>query len=124
MVLLSAKWSQPREDRVAFYKELSYAGKSCALRGLCSSNISMFKLEFSRCLQQKRRPKNTRMLIPLNLRRQLLSQMDISGNSKAVVVYVPYRLRKAFRKIHSHLVRELEKKFNGKVCVVLLSTCL
>jgi len=28
---------------------------------------------------------------------------------------VPYRLRKAFRKIHVRLVRELEKKFSGKV---------
>lgn len=43
------------------------------------------------------------------------SQMDVSGNRKAVVIYVPYRLRKAFRKIHLRLVRELEKKFSGKV---------
>jgi small subunit ribosomal protein S7e len=43
------------------------------------------------------------------------SQMDISGNRKAVVIYVPYRLRKSFRKIHPRLVRELEKKFSGKV---------
>jgi hypothetical protein len=28
---------------------------------------------------------------------------------------VPYRLRKGFRKIHVRLVRELEKKFSGKV---------
>ncbi|XP_023530974.1 40S ribosomal protein S7-like [Cucurbita pepo subsp. pepo] len=42
-------------------------------------------------------------------------QVDVSGNRKAVVVYVPYRLRKAFRKIHLRLVRELEKKFSGKV---------
>lgn len=41
--------------------------------------------------------------------------MDVSGNRKAIVVYVPYRLRKAYRKIHSRLVRELEKKFSGKV---------
>ena len=45
----------------------------------------------------------------------LYSQIDISGNRKAVVIYVPYRLRKAFRKIHLRLVRELEKKFSGKV---------
>ena len=44
----------------------------------------------------------------------LCSQMDISGNRKAVVIYVPFRLRKAFRKIHLRLVRELEKKFSGK----------
>ncbi|KAK1320734.1 40S ribosomal protein S7 [Acorus calamus] len=41
-------------------------------------------------------------------------QMDIVGNKKAVVIHVPYRLRKAFRKIHVRLVRELEKKFSGK----------
>ncbi|XP_010549922.1 PREDICTED: 40S ribosomal protein S7-3 [Tarenaya hassleriana] len=45
--------------------------------------------------------------------------MDISGNRKAVVVYVPYRLRKAFRKIHLRLVRELEKKFSGKDVIVV-----
>ncbi|CAH2055285.1 unnamed protein product [Thlaspi arvense] len=40
--------------------------------------------------------------------------MDISGSRKAVVIFVPFRLRKAFRKIHPRLVRELEKKFSGK----------
>uniref|UniRef100_A0A804RE86 40S ribosomal protein S7 n=1 Tax=Zea mays TaxID=4577 RepID=A0A804RE86_MAIZE len=42
-------------------------------------------------------------------------QMDVTGSRKAVVIHVPYRLRKAFRKIHVRLVRELEKKFSGKV---------
>ncbi|CAI9115376.1 OLC1v1016266C1 [Oldenlandia corymbosa var. corymbosa] len=42
------------------------------------------------------------------------SQVDVSGGKKAVVIHVPYRLRKAFRKIHVRLVRELEKKFGGK----------
>ena len=46
--------------------------------------------------------------------------MDVAGNRKAVVVYVPYRLRKAFRKIHLRLVRELEKKFSGKVLLIVL----
>ncbi|KAB1211202.1 40S ribosomal protein S7 [Morella rubra] len=46
-------------------------------------------------------------------------QMDISGNRKAVVIHVPYRLRKGFRKIHLRLVRELEKKFSGKDVVVI-----
>jgi hypothetical protein len=45
----------------------------------------------------------------------LCSQVDVAGNRKAVVIHVPYRLRKAFRKIHVRLVRELEKKFSGKV---------
>lgn len=41
--------------------------------------------------------------------------MDIPGNRKAVIIHVPYRLRKGFKKIHVRLVRELEKKFSGKV---------
>ncbi|KAL5541490.1 hypothetical protein UlMin_009200 [Ulmus minor] len=41
-------------------------------------------------------------------------QIAVSGSSKAIVIHVPYRLRKAFRKIHVRLVRELEKKFSGK----------
>ncbi|THU46367.1 hypothetical protein C4D60_Mb09t04190 [Musa balbisiana] len=49
------------------------------------------------------------------------TQMDVAGNRKAVVIHVPYRLRKAFRKIHVRLVRELEKKFSGKD-VVLIAT--
>ncbi|WOK95636.1 40S ribosomal protein S7 [Canna indica] len=48
-------------------------------------------------------------------------QLDLSGNRKAVVVHVPYRLRKAYRKIHVRLVRELEKKFSGKD-VILVAT--
>ncbi|MFS7999637.1 putative ribosomal protein S7e [Helianthus anomalus] len=47
------------------------------------------------------------------------SQIDVSGNRKAVVVHVPYRLRKSFRKIHTKLVRELEKKFSGKDVVFI-----
>jgi len=46
-------------------------------------------------------------------------QMDVSGDRKAVVIYVPYRLRKAYRKVHLRLVRELEKKFSGKDVVVV-----
>ncbi|XVE92625.1 hypothetical protein REPUB_Repub01dG0114200 [Reevesia pubescens] len=45
--------------------------------------------------------------------------MNVSRNRKAVVIYVPYRLRKAFRKVNLRLVRELEKKFSGKDVVVL-----
>ncbi|KAE9466708.1 hypothetical protein C3L33_01395, partial [Rhododendron williamsianum] len=46
-------------------------------------------------------------------------QIDVAANRKAVVIHVPYRLRKAFRKIHLRLVRELEKKFSGKDVVVI-----
>ncbi|KAJ0454452.1 putative ribosomal protein S7e [Helianthus annuus] len=47
------------------------------------------------------------------------AQIDVSGSRKAVVIHVPYRLRKAFRKIHLKLVRELEKKFSGKDVVLI-----
>ncbi|KAK1588589.1 hypothetical protein Q3G72_033778 [Acer saccharum] len=47
-------------------------------------------------------------------------QMDVAGNRKAIVVYVPFRLRKAYGKVHVRLVRELEK-FNGKD-VILIAT--
>ncbi|CAA0839614.1 40S ribosomal protein S7-2 [Striga hermonthica] len=43
------------------------------------------------------------------------SQIDVSGGKKAVVIRVPYRLRKPFCKIQPRLVRELEKKFSRKV---------
>ncbi|CAN0914464.1 40S ribosomal protein S7-1 [Linum grandiflorum] len=46
-------------------------------------------------------------------------QMDVSGGRKAVVIHVPFRLRKSYRKIHVRLVRELEKKFSGKDVVVI-----
>uniref|UniRef100_A0A2N9ERN0 40S ribosomal protein S7 n=1 Tax=Fagus sylvatica TaxID=28930 RepID=A0A2N9ERN0_FAGSY len=50
------------------------------------------------------------------------SAIDIpSVNRRAVVLHVPFRLRKAFRKIHVRLVRELEKKFSGKD-VILIAT--
>uniref|UniRef100_A0A804R813 40S ribosomal protein S7 n=1 Tax=Zea mays TaxID=4577 RepID=A0A804R813_MAIZE len=46
-------------------------------------------------------------------------QLDVAGSRKAVVIHVPYRLRKAFRKIHVRIVRELEKKFSGKDVVIV-----
>ncbi|KAH0454531.1 hypothetical protein M5K25_018918 [Dendrobium thyrsiflorum] len=46
-------------------------------------------------------------------------QIDISGNRKSIVIHVPYRIRKAFRKIHVRLVRELEKKFSGKDVIII-----
>ncbi|CAN1255976.1 40S ribosomal protein S7 [Linum perenne] len=46
-------------------------------------------------------------------------QIDVSGSRKAIVIHVPYRLRKSFRKVHARLVRELEKKFSGKDVIVI-----
>lgn len=36
------------------------------------------------------------------------------GSKKAIVIYVPVPKQKAFQKIQTRLVRELEKKFSGK----------
>ncbi|CAN6337961.1 unnamed protein product [Urochloa humidicola] len=48
-------------------------------------------------------------------------QMDVSGNRKAVIIYVPYRLQKSYKKIHVRLIRELEKKFSGKDVVLVMT---
>merc|ERR1712061_221997 len=41
-------------------------------------------------------------------------EVDCSGGKKAVVIFVPVPQLKAFQKIQTRLVRELEKKFSGK----------
>ena len=41
-------------------------------------------------------------------------EVEIAGGRKAIVVYIPFKLRGAFQKVHARLVRELEKKFSGK----------
>jgi len=41
------------------------------------------------------------------------------GGSKAIILYVPYKLLKSYNKIQVKLVRELEKKFSGKTVIVL-----
>merc|ERR1712224_521123 len=46
-------------------------------------------------------------------------EVDISGGRKAVIIHVPFRLRKGFMKIQERLVRELEKKFSGKHVVIV-----
>ncbi|KAJ7526281.1 hypothetical protein O6H91_16G000300 [Diphasiastrum complanatum] len=46
-------------------------------------------------------------------------EVDVANNKKAIVIHVPYRLRKSFQKIHTRLVRELEKKFSGKDVIII-----
>ena len=41
-------------------------------------------------------------------------EIDVSGNKKSIVIFVPVPQLKAFQKIQVRLVRELEKKFSGK----------
>jgi small subunit ribosomal protein S7e len=41
-------------------------------------------------------------------------EVDCGNGKKAIVLYVPFKLRKAFNKVQARLVRELEKKFSGR----------
>lgn len=38
---------------------------------------------------------------------------------KAIIIYVPYKLNKSFRKIQTRLTRELEKKFSGRTVLII-----
>jgi small subunit ribosomal protein S7e len=46
-------------------------------------------------------------------------QVDVTAGRKAIVIFVPFRLAKAFHKIQPRLVRELEKKFSGRHVVII-----
>jgi len=38
---------------------------------------------------------------------------------KAIIIYVPFKLNKSFRKIQTKLTRELEKKFSGRTVLII-----
>merc|ERR1712183_9499 len=46
-------------------------------------------------------------------------EVDVNASRKAIIIHVPYRLKKSFNKIQQRLVRELEKKFSGKDVVLI-----
>lgn len=46
-------------------------------------------------------------------------EVDCGNGQKAIVMYVPYKLLGAFQKIHTRLVRELEKKFSGRHVLII-----
>jgi len=46
-------------------------------------------------------------------------QVDVSGSSKAIIIFVPFRLLQKFHRIQAKLVRELEKKFSGRHVVIV-----
>merc|ERR1712042_264211 len=46
-------------------------------------------------------------------------EVEIKGGKKAIVIFVPVPQLKAFQKIQTRLVRELEKKFSGKHVVFI-----
>jgi len=46
-------------------------------------------------------------------------EIECGGGRKAILLYVPYKLRKSFNKVHQRLVRELEKKFSGRHVIII-----
>ena len=46
-------------------------------------------------------------------------EVDVSANKKAIIIMVPFRLLKSYQKFQTRLVRELEKKFAGKIVVIV-----
>ena len=46
-------------------------------------------------------------------------EVQIEGDKKAIVIFVPYKLFKSFRMIQSRLTTELEKKFEGRPVVFI-----
>jgi len=48
-----------------------------------------------------------------------VKEVDCAAGKKAIVIFVPFPMLKAFQKIQSRLVRELEKKFSGKHVVFI-----
>merc|ERR1719198_1002303 len=46
-------------------------------------------------------------------------EVSVAGAKKAVIIMVPYVLMNQFRKVHSKLIRELEKKLAGKHVVII-----
>ena len=48
-----------------------------------------------------------------------VKEVEIADGRKAIIVYIPFKLRTAFHKVHARLVRELEKNFLGKHVLLL-----
>jgi len=48
-----------------------------------------------------------------------VKEVNAAGGKKAIIIFVPVPQLKAFQKIQSRLVRELEKKFSGKHVVFI-----
>ena len=46
-------------------------------------------------------------------------EVEVEGDKKAIIVFVPYKLFKAFRMIQTRLTTELEKKFEGRPVVFI-----
>ncbi|XP_070556832.1 small ribosomal subunit protein eS7 [Ptychodera flava] len=46
-------------------------------------------------------------------------EIEVGSSKKAIIIFVPVPQQKAFQKIQTRLVRELEKKFSGKHVVFI-----
>mmetsp|Transcript_18280 Transcript_18280/g.39831 ORF Transcript_18280/g.39831 Transcript_18280/m.39831 type:complete len:189 (+) Transcript_18280:140-706(+) len=46
-------------------------------------------------------------------------EVDCGSGRTAIILYVPFKLLKSVNKIHQKLVRELEKKFSGKIVMII-----
>lgn len=51
-------------------------------------------------------------------------EIDLAGGKKSVIIFVPVPQLRSFQKIQSRLVKELEKKFNGKHFVVIANVII
>ena len=46
-------------------------------------------------------------------------EIDVQGGKPAIVIFVTFKLLRAFHSVQSQLIRELEKKFNGQHVVIV-----
>ena len=46
-------------------------------------------------------------------------RVDIAEGRSAIVIFVPFKLLTSFHKVHTSLVRELEKKFSGQHVLIV-----
>merc|ERR1712176_694473 len=46
-------------------------------------------------------------------------EVDCGAGRKSILLYVPFKLRRSFNKVHQRLVRELEKKFSGRHVLII-----
>lgn len=53
----------------------------------------------------------------------VLQEIDVQGK-KAIIIMVPVPQLRAYQKIQTRLVRELEKKFSGKHVVFIAQVCI
>jgi len=46
-------------------------------------------------------------------------EVEVTGGKAAIVMFVPFKLLRAYHAVQSQLIRELEKKFNGQHVVIV-----